>query len=571
MNRIITLRGLKKDYKKTPALKGIDLDIVEAEITGIIGPDGAGKSTLLKVCTGILSYKGSVKYRGQEVSEDPEAVKRALGFMPQGIGQNLYMDLTVEENISFFASLKAVPEEAFRKKKERLLEMTGLEGFRNRLAGHLSGGMKQKLGICCALVSEPALLVLDEPSTGIDPLSRRQLWDILNEYLTEKGTTIILGTSYMDEAERCHSIMFLHNGESIYKGNPEALIKTHAGLEEAFLQRLTEIGLRAVKTELPPEAVSYKEAEGIWVEGLVKSFGSFRAVDGVSLEIHPGEIFGLLGPNGAGKTTLIKCMIGLLKPDAGTVRLSGLEPDAEGLKYRLGYMSQVFSLYNDLTVAENIELYGTLYRLDRGLLKERRDWILEFSNLKGYESLQVKQLPLGVKQRLSLGCAVLHLPRILFLDEPTSGVDPVARGTFWEFIRMLSRDLGITVIVTTHNLIEADYCDRVAIMDEGRIIAMDTPRALKEEFSKTEGVVFELYPQSKLPEDEFKKRGVALVPFGRRYHIWKRGLNEQEIVDLLKNLGIGYHYLREIPPPMEDVFIYNLKTVVSGKNSPDTI
>ncbi|NOY64886.1 MAG: ABC transporter ATP-binding protein [Nitrospirae bacterium] len=559
MNRIITLRGLKKDYKKTPALKGIDLDIVEAEITGIIGPDGAGKSTLLKVCTGILSYKGSVRYRGQEVSEDPERVKKDLSFMPQGIGQNLYMDLTVEENISFFASLKAVPEDVCREKKGRLLEMTGLAGFRNRLAGHLSGGMKQKLGICCALISEPGLLVLDEPSTGIDPLSRRQLWDILNEYLLQRGTTIIIGTSYMDEAERCHSIMFLHNGESIYNGKPEALIKTHAGLEDAFFEMLTERGHKSQKAELPPDAERYKDTEGIMVRDLVKSFGSFRAVDGVSFEVSPGEIFGLLGPNGAGKTTLIKCMIGLLKPDTGTVRLSGLEPGSKGLKYRLGYMSQVFSLYNDLTVAENIELYGTLYRLDRNLLKRRRDWILDFSNLKGYETLQVRRLPLGVKQRLSLGCAVLHLPQILFLDEPTSGVDPVARGTFWEFIRMLSRELGITVVVTTHNLIEADYCDRVAIMDEGRIIAMDTPQALKDEFSKTQGKVFEVYPPGKLPEEEFRKRGIALVPFGRRYHIWKRGLYKEEIESFFKDLGVRYHYLREIPPPMEDVFIHNLK------------
>ncbi len=556
---IISLRDIRKDYKKTPALKGIDLDISPSEITGIIGPDGAGKSTLLKICSGILRYSGSVRYKGHELSDNPELIKSELSFMPQGIGQNLYSELTVEENIDFFASLKKVPADMVKKRKERLLKATGLEPFRQRLAGHLSGGMKQKLGICCSLISMPEILILDEPSTGIDPLSRRQLWDILNEYLTESGTTIIFGTSYMDEAERCHLIMFLHKGRSIYKGPPERLMEKNGGLEDAFFGLLTEAGESAGETELPPEADTFDGDREIVVNEVTKYYGDFRALDKVSLTIRPGEIFGLLGPNGAGKTTLIKCMVGLLKPDKGDIVLAGLTPGSAQLRYRIGYMSQIFSLYGDLTVKENIQLYGSIYGLKRGLLTKRMEWIIRFSGLGGYENALVKALPGGMKQRLALGCATIHLPSVLFLDEPTSGVDPVARRSFWQFIRMLSGELGTTVIVTTHNLIEADFCDRVAIMDEGRIIALDKPEVLRDAFRKVHGDVFEIYPAAPVREEFFTNRGVSIVPFGRRYHLWKKGIDEKRLEEMLKEQGIGYHYIRKIKPPMEDVFIDNLQ------------
>ncbi len=556
---LIKLQGLSKSYRKTQALRGIDCDIRTSEITGIIGPDGAGKSTLVKICAGIMPYKGSLLYRGAELRNVSEHLKSSLSFMPQGIGQNLYMELTVEENIEFFAALKSVPYEQKVIQKERLLEATGLKPFSKRLARNLSGGMKQKLGICCSLVSMPELLILDEPTTGIDPLSRRQLWNILNEYISGKENTIVYATSYMDEAERCHSIVFLHKGESIYRGHPEELMKEKGALEDAFFELLAGGRGEDSYLSLPPDAVAFEGTEGILLEGVTKSFGGFRAVDNVSLEIRRGEIFGLLGPNGAGKTTLIKCMVGLLRADSGRIGLSGFKPESPELKHRIGYMSQMFSLYGDLTVGENIELYGSIYGLKDELLRKRFNWVVEFGQLQQYIDTEVRRLPGGMKQRLSLGCSTLHLPEILFLDEPTSGVDPVARALFWQFIRRLSRGLGMTIVVTTHNLIEADFCDRVAIMNEGRIIAVGSPEELREEFVQSQGDVFELYPEGTVDEQELKEEGLSVVPFGRRYHIWSRGMDEKGLLRLLDRLSISPHYLKRISPPMEDVFIHFLE------------
>ncbi len=562
----LKLRGLSKSFRKTQALKGIDFDVRTSEITGIIGPDGAGKSTLVKICAGIMPYKGSVLYRGRELRDDPEAVKSSLSFMPQGIGQNLYMELTVEENIEFFSALKAVSYEQKTARKERLLEATGLKPFRRRLARNLSGGMKQKLGICCSLISMPELLILDEPTTGIDPLSRRQLWDILNEYISDGDNTVLYATSYMDEAERCHSILFLHSGEALYSGHPEELMKKEQGLEDAFFDLLSGGRERPFSLTLPPESKAFQGSKGILLEGVTKSFDGFRAVDGVSLEIKGGEIFGLLGPNGAGKTTLIKCMVGLLRADEGRVELSGLKPASAELKHRIGYMSQVFSLYGDLTVRENIELYGSIYGLRGELLKKRFQWVVDFAELGKYIDTQVRALPGGMKQRLSLGCATLHLPEILFLDEPTSGVDPVARALFWQFIRKLSGELGMTIVVTTHNLIEADFCDRVAIMNEGRVIAVGSPEELKREFVTAQGDVFEIYPEGAVDEQSLMARGFSLVAFGRRYHIWQKGMDEAKLRAELESLSIPCYYLKRISPPMEDVFVYYLQRdrVASG-------
>jgi|Deesub1362B_J571_1020462.scaffolds.fasta_scaffold00082_34 ABC-type multidrug transport system ATPase subunit len=555
---VFSLKEVSKSFRKTQALKEISLDINASEITGIIGPDGAGKSTLFKILSGILSYDGIALFKGEEIRKNPELIKRSLSYMPQGIGQNLYMDLTVEENIHFFATLKDVPKRVVEQRAEMLLQATGLQHFRQRFAWQLSGGMKQKLGICCALISEPEVLILDEPSTGIDPLSRRQLWEILNEYLRASGTTVVFGTSYMDEAEKCHSIMFLHRGESLYRGHPEELMQKKRGLEDAFFEILLASGEELKEAEVPVDG-NMRQREGeVIVEGVVKRFDSFVALKGVSLTVKPGEVFGLLGPNGAGKTTLIKCMVGLLRPEEGKIRLSGLEPGSTELRFRIGYMSQIFSLYGDLTVKENIQLYGTLYGIKGRLLKERMQWIINFSGLKGKESTVVKSLPLGMKQRLALGCATIHLPSVLFLDEPTSGVDPVARRLFWDFIKKLSNSMGITVIVTTHNLVEADFCDRVAIMNEGEIIALGEPWRLKEAFTSTNGEVYELYPEAPLPAEWFSESSISLVPYGRRYHLWRKGLSVETIKEILENHGVGYHYIKRIPPPMEDVFVYYL-------------
>jgi len=555
---VISLGKVSKRYKNFYALREIDLDVVPSEITGIIGPDGSGKSSLLKICSGVLTFDGKVTFMNRDLRKEPESAKGHLSFMPQGIGLNLYMDLSVDENIDFFATIKNVSSDKKGPLKRRLLEIGGLVPFRDRLAKHLSGGMKQKLGICCSLVSNPDVLLLDEPSTGVDPLSRRQLWELLNEFITETGTTVILATSYMDEAERCHSVTFLHEGKVIFSGHPEQLMKNGKDLEEAFFDMLLE-GKELPEYEIPFRSdVSANEAVAIKIDGVSKYFNSFSALDNVSLSIRSGEIFGLLGPNGAGKTTLLKCILNLLKIDRGSIKVLGLPPGSHELKERIGYMSQIFSLYGDLTVKENIYLYGTLYGIEKRAFKERMKWVIDVSNLKGMEDMIVKRLPLGMKQRLALGCATINLPSVLILDEPTAGVDPVARRSFWKLIRGLSDTLGMTVIVTTHNLVEADYCNRIAILNEGRMIALDTPENLRKEFMNFHGEAYELYPEEPIDKEIFSSQQISMTIFGRRYHVWKKGLDETGIKRLLDSQGIRYRYIRGIRPLMEDVFIYFL-------------
>jgi ABC-type multidrug transport system ATPase subunit len=556
---IISFRNVSKKYKKNYSLQEINLDVIPSEITGIIGPDGSGKSTLLKICSGVLSYEGTAMFMNTDLRKNSESAKRHLGFMPQGIGLNLYMDLSVDENVNFFAAIKNVPDSKRDQLKNKLFEATGLTPFKDRLAKHLSGGMKQKLGICCSVISNPDVLLLDEPSTGVDPLSRRQLWELLNGFITETGTTLIMATSYMDEAERCHSIRFLHEGKIIFSGNPEQLMSEEKDLEKAFFDILLE-GKELPVYDVPFHAnISADDSAAINIDGVSKYFGSFKAVDNVSLSVKKGEIFGFLGPNGAGKTTLLKCILALHKPEQGYINILGMESGSAELKKIIGYMSQVFSLYGDLTVKENIELYGTLYEIDRKSFKERMKWVIEVSGLVGMKNTIVNRLPLGIKQRLALGCSTLNLPSVLILDEPTAGVDPVARKSFWQLIRALSNKLGMTVIVTTHNLVEADYCDRIAIMNEGRIIAVDTPDNLRSDFIINSGEVYEVYPEASLDTKIFSSQQIAITPFGRRYHVWKKGLYDHDIKTVLNSHTLKYRYIRNIPPPMEDVFIYFLE------------
>ena len=553
---IITLAKVSKRYKRFRALDRIDLDIAPSEITGIIGPDGAGKSSLLKICAGVLNFEGAATFMDKDLARDPESAKRHLSFMPQGVGLNLYMDLSVEENIDFFAAIKDVPSEKRDRLKGRLLDATGLSAFRGRLAGQLSGGMKQKLGICCSLISEPEVMLLDEPSTGVDPLSRRQLWELFNDFIVEAGTTLVLSTSYMDEAERCHSVRFLHGGKVLFSGNPEQLMEGGRDLEEAFFEMLLE-GRNPPSYEIPFSTdVTRGDPIAIEIRSVSKSFGSFRAVDDVGLNISTGEIFGFLGPNGAGKTTLLKCVLSLLRPDTGDISVFGMRPGDPALKRAVGYMSQIFSLYADLTVKENIDLYGSIYGIEKKAFAERTRWVFSVADLAGMERELVGKLPLGMKQRLALGCAMLNLPRVLILDEPTSGVDPAARRSFWQLIRGLSEKLNMTVLVTTHNLVEADYCDRIAIMNEGRIIAVDAPESLRKVFVDSSGEVYEFYPVDGIDTNIFSSRQMSITPFGRRYHVWKKGLTEKELGTFLGSRGIRCRYLRTIRPPMEDVFIH---------------
>ena len=535
----LRVEGLSKSYRNVEALRDVSLSVEEGQIYGIIGPDGAGKSTLMKIVAGVLSFdRGRVEVFGVDVGRFPERVKSILSFMPQGIGQNLYMDLTVSENIDFFASIKGSRPSDVRDLKERLLEVTGLSPFRDRFAKHLSGGMQQKLGICCSLISRPRFVILDEPTTGVDPVSRRELWDLLYEFV-EDGITILFSTSYMDEAERSHRFCLMHEGRILGEFDPE---DEELSADELFRRLVPAEGFSFSIPFERREATS-----GVEVDSLTKRFGNFVAVDGVSFEVEPGEIFGLLGPNGAGKTTTIKMMVGLLKPTSGTVRIAGRE--------KIGYMSQKFSLYKDLTVSENIDYYGAVYGIQGRELRRRRDWILEISGLEGMEGMKVADIPLGFKQRLALGCSFIHLPEVLFLDEPTSGVDPSARDAFWEIIRGLSDHLGVTVIITTHHLLEAHYCNRLALMSGGKVVALGSPHELIKRAEGLQGRMYELSCSDPYGAREFLRgSGVVCYFYGKKLRVWTK-LSEGDVRKLLERAGFENFSLVPSPVNMEDVFI----------------
>ncbi len=555
------MEGLKKAYRKVQAVRGITFSVEEGEIFGLIGPDGAGKSSTMKILAGVLSFdQGSVRVLGRELPGGAEAIKEELAFMPQGIGLNLYMDLSIWENLEFFAHLRGIPRELMTERANRLLEATGLAPFKDRLARHLSGGMQQKLGLCCSLLSHPRLLILDEPTTGVDPLSRREFWDLLFQFV-EEGTTVILSTSYMDEAERCHRIAFMMDGTLIFQGSPQELPGRGLTLEDSFFHILEEH--RSQRLDIPPvpgkPPRKGEKRAGIRVVNLTKTFDSFKAVDGVSFSVEEGEIFGLLGPNGAGKTTAIKCMVGLLEPTRGEITIAGLDrmTHLDAIKRRIGYMSQKFSLYRDLTVAENIELYGAIYGLSGKDLKTRKEWVLEIAQLTGQERVLVRDIPLGIKQRLALGCSLLHLPQVLFLDEPTSGVDPQVRRYFWEIITHLSRERGLTFLVTTHHLVEAEYCQRLALMNQGRVVALGSPGELREEVIRERGNMVELEarPQGKALRI-MKDLGLPVYPLGRSLRLWSRGVDFQGLVERLEREGIKADIKGPTQVSMEDVFIH---------------
>ncbi len=534
----VEIEGLSKSYKGTQALKDIKLKVEEGEIFGVIGPDGAGKTTLMKIMAGILSFdEGEVRIFGKDVKSQPEAVKSFISFLPQGIGQSLYMDLTVEENIDFHIGIKGLSPEKLEDLKEKLLSMAGLLEFRNRRAKHLSGGMQQKLGICCSLVVKPKLIILDEPTTGVDPVSRRELWDILFEF-SKEGTTIVLSTSYMTEAERCHRVALMDRGKIITKLDTDEVVDTGTDFEDVFKKFSKSEGFRVI---LP--SAGKRKGFSISVNRLTKKFGDFTAVSEVSFHVKESEIFGLLGPNGAGKTTTIKIMVGLLKPTKGSVVM----PD----RREIGYMSQKFSLYRDLTVEENIDYYASLYGM-RGKEKEaRKGWILEMSELKNYRKELVDNLPLGFRQRLALGCSFIHFPKVLFLDEPTSGVDPSAREGFWKLITSLSRDMKTTTLVTTHHLKEAHYCDRLALMNTGKIIAEGSPEDLIEIASQKQGDIYEIKTSDIFKaRDLLKNNGYYVYPYGKRLRVWTKR-NEREIKHLL-----GEAVIEKKRPNMEDVFVF---------------
>ena len=535
----------RKTGEVVTALDNVSIEVRHGALTALVGPDGAGKTTLIRLIAGLMAPDGgSLSVLDVDVVADPQSVQDRTGYMPQKFG--LYEDLSVEENLGLYADLRGVSAEERREVYPRLMEMTALGPFTKRLAGRLSGGMKQKLGLACTLVRSPDLLLLDEPTVGVDPLSRRELWEIILRLVEKEGLTVLLSTAYLDEAERCQNVIVLREGKVLADGAPDSVTAKAAGrafrldppagetarslqahlLDEAAIVDAVPQGgrVRIVSaSDRPPDiaplanakvepvaprfedgfmmllrqsadsrpsagtiAVEQSErrpGEGLAVEvkDLVRQFGTFTAVDHVNFEVKRGEIFGLLGPNGAGKTTTFRMLCGLLPATGGTLRVAGVDLAGARASARqhIGYVAQKFSLYGQLSVVENLAFFASAYGLRGRRRSERIDWAIEQFELKALAALPTGQLPGGFKQRLAMAAALMHAPEILFLDEATSGADPLARREFWRRIAALA-DSGVTVIVTTHFMEEAEYCDHIAILDQGRILAKGTPAEIRE-------------------------------------------------------------------------------------------
>ena len=484
---VARVAGVSQRYGETVALADVTVDLPAGRMLGLVGPDGVGKSTLLALISGVRKIQsGTVEVLGADLASEAHrvAVCSRIAYMPQGLGRNLYPTLSVFENVEFFGRLfgQSAKERAWR--IEELLTSTGLARFADRPAGKLSGGMKQKLGLCCSLIHDPDLLILDEPTTGVDPLSRRQFWELIDRIRARRaGMSVVVATAYMEEAESFDWLVAMDAGKVLATGSADEIkARTGAGrLEEAFIALLPEAkraGHRAIT--VPPRSGEAGGGAAIEAEGLTKRFGNFTAVDHVSFRIERGEIFGFLGSNGCGKTTTMKMLTGLLPASEGTARVFGQSPDAHDLetRKRVGFMSQNFSLYSELTVAQNLDLHARLYHLPPDKIADRVADLVQRFGLGEYLDDMSGELPLGIRQRLSLAVAVIHEPEMLILDEPTSGVDPVARDQFWELLIYLSRESGVTIFISTHFMNEAGRCDRISLMHAGKVLACDAPAAL---------------------------------------------------------------------------------------------
>jgi ABC-2 type transport system ATP-binding protein len=541
--------------QQVQALQQVSFRVRHGVVTGLVGPDAAGKTTLMRLAAGLLvPDAGRISVLGFDATSQSLEVQGAIGYMPQRFG--LYEDLTVQENLDLYADLQGVPKQQRAARYTELMHMAGLAPFTRRLAGQLSGGMKQKLGLACALVRQPQLLLLDEPTVGVDPLSRRELWDIVYRLVREQGTSVLLSTAYLDEAERCDEVVLLHEGSVLAQGAPVELRETmrgrsyevsSAGLDKRALQSriaqtpgvldaliqgdrvrvvLHDGAVPAAETLLPgvagieisavpprfedcfisllkdktgvvktgrgpQQTASLHKVEAgrpvIEVHDLQRRFGDFYAVNHLSFAVERGEVFGLLGANGAGKSTTFRMLCGLLPASGGTLRVAGvdLRHAAAAARARIGYMSQRFSLYGNLSVMENLQFFSRIYGLSGSRGAARIAWALEEFELQPMAGLVSGDLSLGYKQRLALACALMHGPEIIFLDEPTSGVDPLARREFWARINALAAQ-GVTVMVTTHFMEEAEYCDRIAIMAAGELLIMGTPGDIKAQASSVE-------------------------------------------------------------------------------------
>jgi len=622
----IEVRDLTKRYGTLEAVRGIDFEVREREIFGLIGPDGAGKTSTFQILAGVMeATSGDANIFGRPARE----MRSQTGYLTQTF--SLYPDLTVKENIRYCGDLRRIPPQEIVDRGNRYLRMFDMDRFGDRLAGKLSGGMRQKLSLICALVPQPRVLLLDEPTTGVDPVSRREFWDVL-AHLSADGLTILVATPYLDEAERCHRIAFMHQGRFLELGTPkelcaslgakrielrtEDLRKTETilrhltgsqvdildvqrfgdrldllahdpeevqpavrkGLEDArialdemrvddptlenvFVAKLRALGQRTNTLEFPTthDHRGLRGQVAVGATKLIKQFGDFTAVKNLSLQIRNGEVYGLLGANGAGKTTTIRMLCGLLDPTSGTMELAGTGGNlrSESVRERIGYMSQKFSLYDDLTIRQNLDFFAGVYGVPQQEREEKIRWVLSFSGLEGRQDQITGSLPGGWKQRVAFGAAIMHEPDILFLDEPTSGVDPLARRAFWTMINRLA-DTGAAILVTTHYLEEAEQCNRLGMMVAGELVAEGTPSGIK---SQQSGHLIQFLVDQPQRAVDLLKAGTEswrVSLFGERLHLITEDAPDRAIQQTTKQLqenGLRVISAREERFSLEDVFI----------------
>ncbi|MGA7938114.1 MAG: ATP-binding cassette domain-containing protein, partial [Kovacikia sp.] len=634
------VQGLHKRYGRVAAVQGIDFSVAEGEVFGLIGPDGAGKTTTFHILGGIMEASmGTVQVLGQA----PRVARLGIGYLTQQF--SLYLDLSIDENLRYIAGLRNVPDRLLTERRAKYLRLMNLEEFGDRLAGQLSGGMKQKLALCCSLIYKPEVLLLDEPTTGVDPVSRREFWDVLAT-LAHEGVTIVVATPYLDEAERCNRVALMYSGQIQQIGTPGELkaslglnrleVRTSSPLDQAE-RVLTQTGegienrqpkfqnpnsqivdvqtfgdrldvlvkdenrgkeevrnllqqnhLTLERVELTPPTLenvfvtrlrqqgseppfipfprsrrdlyqrSRSTRPAIYARKLNRVFGTFQAVKNVNVEVRYGEIFGLLGANGAGKTTTIKMLCGLLEASSGEISLGGETGNlrSQDLRRRLGYMSQKFTLYDDLTILQNLEFYAGVYGVPKHLRREKIEWVIATCGLEGQETMLTGQLPGGWKQRVAFGSSVMHEPEILFLDEPTSGVDPLARRQFWRLINELARQ-GAAILVTTHYLEEAEQCNRLSFMVAGETVLEGSPSQIK---AAQPGKLIEVVPDRNQAASDLLKQALEswrVSIFADRLHVVVDDPDTEipKLRELLQSAGITIQSLRQIPYSLEDAFI----------------
>ena len=616
---VVEAKSLAKSYGSVQALDGVDFQVRTGEIFGLIGADGAGKTTAFKIIAGVLAQGGG---EVRVLGTTPREAGRRVGYLTQPF--SLYMDLSIDENLAYAGGLRRVPPNEYAERRERYFKLFDLYRFTDRLAGRLSGGMKQKLALTAALIADPALLLLDEPTTGVDPVTRRDFWDALTSLATV-GMTIIVATPYLDEAERCHRVALMERGkiydidtpaqfrsktgltrleikveplaqaEDVLAKSPEAedvqrfgdrldvmaprpdaaeadlreraeanglkvteVRRSQPTLENAFVGQLRKMrGAHLIPPFPKPSPALTRKEVVIGAKDLNKRFGSFQAVKDFQLEIRNGEIYGLLGANGAGKTTAIKIMCGLIGPTSGSVSLLGKSEQlrSAAVRSRIGYMSQKFSLYDDLTIGENLDFYARLYGVDERLREERKKWVLETAELSGEAGMLTKSLPGGWKQRVAFGAAVMHEPEAIFLDEPTSGVDPLARRAMWRMINEFA-DRGAGVLVVTHYLEEAEQCNRLGFMVAGEIIAAGSPSEVKSNMKGTLSEIETDHPDRALAALKSKFGASRVSLFGDKLHlVVESDAQKKEAAAELDAAGVKVTSWNPARFSLEDVFI----------------